>query len=293
MSMSLLVFDIGGQGVKHAIWHESSLLDKGSFATPANWDSLKLAMKEVLVIAQEKHEITGVAISSPGSVDSQAGVIHGISAVQYLHEFEIVKAWQELFELPVSIENDANAAALAELDYGIAKDYKNVAFMIIGSGIGGAIAINGELVKGQHLFAGELGYMLLDHENTLSNLSSSLLQINRHNAAHPEQPIANGLELFSLAEVDDPAAKAMVNEIYDSLARGIYNLSLIIDPELVAIGGGISVRPEITRVLTERVSHLLDRQGAADIKPNIQVCQFFNDANLIGAAVHFERTFLS
>lgn len=289
--MSLLVFDIGGQGVKHAVWHDANLVDKGSFKTPADWESLKFEMKRVLDQAKTQYEIKGVAISSPGSVDSQAGIVNGISAVQYIHGFKIVDAWTDLFELPVSIENDANAAALAELDYGVAKNYQNVAFMIIGSGIGGAIAMNGELVKGRHLFAGELGYMLVNEKNTLSNLASSLLQINRHNEANPDDPIADGIELFKLAENNHAAAKAMVEEIYDSLALGIYNLSLIIDPELVAIGGGISVRPEITTELTARVSSLLDRQGASDIKPNIQVCHFFNDANLIGAVVNFERTF--
>lgn len=289
--MSLLVFDIGGQGVKHAIWQDATLINKGSFQTPTQWEHLKETMKEVLVAAQIQHDITGVAISSPGSVDAKRGVVNGISAVSYLHGFKIVEAWQELFALPVAIENDANAAALAELNYGVAKDYKNVAFMIIGSGIGGAIAMNGELVKGRHLFAGEIGYMLLDKNNTLSNLASSLLQIQRHNEAHPDKTIANGLELFTLAQNNHSKAKAMVNEIYDSLAQGIYNLSLMIDPELVAIGGGISVRPEITTELTKRVSILLETHGAGDIKPNIQVCHFFNDANLIGAAVNFERTF--
>lgn len=291
--MSLLVFDIGGQGVKHAIWQASTLVDKGSFPTPKDWESLKIAMKGVLDAARKHHDITGVAISSPGSVDAHEGVVNGISAVPYLHGFKIVDAWKELFALPVSIENDANAAALAELAYGVAKDYENVAFMIIGSGIGGAVAMNGELIKGRHLFAGEFGYMLLDKKNTLSNLASSYLQIQRHNEAHPEQEIANGLELFNLAQDNHPAAKSMVNEIYDALAQGIYNLSLMIDPELVAIGGGISVRSDITTELTTRVSALLEKQGASDIKPNIQVCHFFNDANLIGAAANFEKTYLS
>lgn len=289
--MSLLVFDIGGQGVKHAIWQDAELLEKGSFSTPADWETLQVKMKAVLDQAQTQFQITGVAISSPGSVDSQAGVVNGISAVPYLHGFKIVEAWTELFGLPVSIENDANAAALAELGYGVAKDYQNVAFMIIGSGIGGAIAMNGQLVKGRHLFAGELGYMLLNKADTLSYLASSLAQINRHNEQHPEQIIANGLELFTQAENEEPAALAMVNEIYDALAQGIYNLSLTIDPELIAIGGGISVRPELTTELSKRVTQLLEFHGAGDVKPNIQVCHFFNDANLIGAAVNYERTF--
>lgn len=290
--MTLLTFDIGGQGIKYAVWKDEALVDKAFFKTPSDWDTLKTKMKGVLNQIREQHDITGVAISSPGSVDSQAGVVKGISAVPYLHDFKIVEAWEELFELPVSIENDANAAALAELGYGVAKNYQNVAFMIIGSGIGGAIAMNGELVKGRHLFAGELGYMAMDRHNTLSNLASSLLQINRHNEAHPEDPIQNGLELFNLSEVGHEAAMVMVEEIYDSLARSLYNISLMIDPELLAIGGGISVRPDIVHQLSTRVNQLLEREGASEIKPNIQVCHFFNDANLIGAAVNFERTFI-
>lgn len=288
--MSLLVFDIGGQGVKYAIWQNNELIEKSSFKTPDNWESLQEELFNVYEQLKNKAEITGVAFSCPGSVDNKAGVINGISAVPYVHGFKIVEAWEKLFNLPVTMENDANAAALAELGYGVAKNYQNVAFMIIGSGIGGAVAINGELVKGRHLFAGEFGYMLMDDTNTLSNLASSLLQITCYNEKNLEDRIENGLELFNLAENGHTEAQAIVDNIYNSLARGIYNLSLVIDPELIAIGGGISVREDIVDQLTKRTKLLLEEQGASEIKPNIQVCHFFNDANLIGAAVNFERT---
>ena len=288
--MSLLVFDIGGQGVKYAIWQHNKLIEKSSFKTPDNWESLQEELFNVYEQLKNKAEITGVAFSCPGTVDNKAGVIHGISSVPYVHGFKIVEAWEKLFNLPVTMENDANAAALAELGYGVAKNYQNVAFMIIGSGIGGAVAINGELVKGRHLFAGEFGYMLMDDTNTLSNLASSLLQITCYNEKNLEDRIENGLELFNLAENGHTEAQAIVDNIYNSLARGIYNLSLVIDPELIAIGGGISVREDIVDQLTKRTKLLLEEQGASEIKPNIQVCHFFNDANLIGAAVNFERT---
>lgn len=288
--MTLLTIDIGGQGIKHAIWKDDKLQDKNTFETPSDWETLKKKMKSVVDQAKLQHDIRGIAMSCPGSVDSQAGIIKGVSAVQYLHGLKIVEAWEELFGLPVSIENDANAAALAELGYGVAKSYQNVAFMIIGTGIGGAIVMNGDLVKGRHLFGGELGYMLLDQQNTLSNLASSRSQISRHNKANPTDLIQNGLELFALAQNGHQAAITIVEEIYDALAQGLYNISLMIDPELLAIGGGISVRPDIVKQLSKRVTYLLEQNGAGDIKPNIQVCHFFNDANLIGAAVHFERT---
>lgn len=286
--MTLLVFDIGGQSVKHAIWDNNELIKKSNFKTPENWDELKRKMSKVVDIAKSTHEILGVGISSPGSVDSDEGIIRGISSVPYIHGFKIIEELQELFDLPVTIENDANCAALAELGYGVAKEYDSVAFMIIGSGIGGAIAINGSLIKGKHLFAGEVGYMLLEKDSTLSNLASSLHQIERHNKTMPTNEIKNGLELFNLADQGYEEAIVIVDEIYDALARGIYNLSLVIDPQLIAIGGGISIREEIVEELMLRSTEYLKQQGASDIKPNIKVCKYFNDSNLIGAAVNFE-----
>lgn len=287
--MSLLVFDIGGQSVKHAVWANSELVEKGSFKTPNNWEALLNSMIEVVEARKVSHKVDGVGISAPGSIDNKAGVIGGTSALPYIHEFKIVEAWEEAFALSVSMENDANCAALAELGYGVAKDYNNVAFMIIGTGIGGAVAMNGELVKGRHLFAGEFGYMLMDPEHTLSREGSSYYQINLHNKANPDAKIENGKELFDLAASGDHKASEIVDGIYDALARGIYNLSLIIDPELIAIGGGISVREDIVDELMARTKVYLEREGAMGLEPNIQVCQFFNDANLIGAAVNYQR----
>lgn len=289
--MSLLVFDIGGQSVKYALWSNEAISEKSSFNTPRTWEELKQEMHQAFLGLNSKYTISGVAISCPGSVDSEKGIIKGISALPYIHNFNIIEEWEKLFKLPISIENDANAAALAELSYGVAKQAENVVFIVIGSGIGGSVAINGELLKGKHLFTGEIGYMLLDKDNTLSNLASSLHQINRHNKNSPDHRIKDGIELFELAKAGNKEAESIVNEIYDSLAQGIYNISVMLDPDLIAIGGGISIRKDIVNQLTIRVNNLLDKQGASDIKPNILTCKFYNDANLIGAAENFQRKF--
>lgn len=111
--MNLFVIDIGGSTIKYATWDGEQLDAKKSLPTPNSWK----AMKEQFIaeIKSSTLEFSGVAISSPGSVDTQAGIIYGLSAIDYIHRFEIKKELEQLFGLPVSIQNDANCAALAEV----------------------------------------------------------------------------------------------------------------------------------------------------------------------------------
>ena len=166
--MSIVVFDIGGSAVKFGLWQEDALTGKGSFGTPKTWNAMKAEMKSVFDGFAAAGSIEGVAISSPGAVDSDAGIIGGISAVPYIHHFPIKAEWETMFGNLVSVENDANCAALAEVWLGAAKDIQHALFIVIGSGIGGAVILNRQLFKGKNLFGGEFGYMLLDGENTLS-----------------------------------------------------------------------------------------------------------------------------
>lgn len=95
-------------------------------------------MKQQFVSELKKStwKFSGVAISSPGSVDTKTGIIYGLSAIEYIHRFEIRKELEALFGLRVSIQNDANCAALAEVWKGNAAEVSNSAFLIIGSGVG-------------------------------------------------------------------------------------------------------------------------------------------------------------
>ena len=119
-------------------------------------------MKTEFLKVLEKHKILGlvdgVAISAPGAVDDKKGIIGGCSAVPYIHDFFIQKELETLFELPVSLENDVNCAALAEVFKGAAKDVDHALFIVIGTGIGGAIIQNRKLHKGRNLFGGEFGF---------------------------------------------------------------------------------------------------------------------------------------
>lgn len=106
--------------------------------------------------AKKEHIIQGVAISSPGAVNKNTGVIEGASALPYIHGFNIQSELETLFALPVSIENDANCAALAEVAFGAAKGCTTALLLVLGTGVGGAVVIDGKVHHGEHLLVGNL-----------------------------------------------------------------------------------------------------------------------------------------
>ncbi|HFI0332185.1 TPA: ROK family protein [Streptococcus suis] len=285
--MVLLAVDIGGTAVKYALYKDNHLQGASSFRTPKTWKEMKAHLFEVRSSFIGEN-IAGVAISSPGAVDVESGVIHGVSAIPYIHEFKIVAELEELFQLPVTIENDANCAALAELAYGVAKYVGTVLFFIIGSGVGGAVAIDGKLHKGPNLFGGKFGYMMLDNGYTLSQSASPVHVANRYSSENGLLSPISGQELFQLSDSGDLTAKEAVESLLQALGRGIFNASLVLNPDLVVLGGALSRRQSLVKEVLERINRLREKTGAQDLTVNLDTCQFFNDANLLGAVAHFQ-----
>ena len=103
-----------------------------------------------------------MALSLPGAVDSETGIIGGSSALDYIHGPNIKEELEKRLQVRVEMENDANCAALAEVWKGAASDVNDCCFIVSGTGIGGAVVKNKRIHKGQHLHGGEFGYMIAD-----------------------------------------------------------------------------------------------------------------------------------
>lgn len=275
--MALLCIDIGGTAVKTATWENDTLSHQGAFPTPNSWDRLKEEIKRLL---KSYDGIEGIAISSPGSVDSHTGLVGGISSVPYIHHFSIKDELNQAFHLPISIENDANCAALAEVYYGAAKEVDNSVLFVIGSGIGGAVIINRQLLKGANLFGGEIGYMMISDTGIASHHASPV-QVAKRNG------FETGLDLFNQAEEENPVALQAIEGLYDAMARSLYNVSLLLNPQRILVGGGISRREDLIPQVKKRLKAYLEENGAHGLEVDLKRCQFGPDANLIGAAVNF------
>lgn len=289
--MALAVFDIGGTTVKYGLWESETLSNRQHFPTPETWDEMKRMLEGVVdtLRAQATEQITGVAFSSPGSVYTDEGVIRGFSAVPYLHHFPIQQELRDLFGLPVTLENDAYCAALAESWLGSAKGKQNVLFLVIGTGVGGALMVNGELFKGRNMFGGEFGYMLLGENETFSDLGSPVRMAQAFTkAVNAPQPVS-GADVFRLAEEGDEVALHHVATLKKNIARGLQNLLVAFNPEMIVIGGGISARPGLVAEIAQLTNGLLLKTNAGDVEVEIVPSEFRNDANLIGAVAAYYR----
>jgi len=289
--MSLLVMDIGGSSVKFAVWEKEQLVDKGSFVTPKTWDEMKQEMVQLKGKIDAKYTIDGVAFSAPGAVNQSKGVIEGASAVPYIHHFPVFFELEELFGCPVSMENDANCAGLAEVWRGAAKGLQNVLFVVIGSGIGGAVIVDGKVRHGKHLFGGEFGYMLLKEDKTFSDLGTAVNMAKRYSKRMELETELSGKEVFELAEQGDEIAKEEVETFYHYLAIGIYNLQYSFDPEKIIIGGGVSSKEGLLDELNAHLAKVVESAKIAPFIPEVAICEFQNDANLIGAVYNYELAF--
>ena len=288
--MSILAFDMGGTSVKYAVW-DGDLKHQSSFKTPDNFEMMKRNLIDAFNRFSQDYTFKGVAISAPGSVDIDRGVIGGISAIPYIHNFEIQKELEELFGVPVSLENDANSAALAELWKGKAKDVDSALFVVVGTGIGGAVIQNRKLIKGKNLFAGEFGIMMLNEELSFSMAGTAVHMARRYcERKNLEVGSVSGKDVFDRAELGDVLAIEEVNNFYDYLSLGIYNIMFTTDPDVIILGGGVTQYEPLVDNLKKRINARLKKIGLDDYQYEITTCEFLSDANLIGAVyAHLDK----
>jgi glucokinase len=284
--MNLAAIDIGGTTIKIATWKDNQLQDKHAIDTPKDLNGFYKALTEEVNKIKKDTKIEGVAISSPGAVNKKTGIIGGSSAIPYIHNFKIVDKLEKRFGLPVSIENDANSAALGELAEGSGKGCDSMAFFVIGTGIGGALIINQKVWHGAHLFGGEFGYMIMG-AHTLSELVSPVAMANRFNERTGKH--LDGKTIFELADKDDPVASDERQTLIHALAVAIYNIQHSFDPEKIVLGGGISNNPELIPLLNKEIDRLRDGLDLVTLKPDIVLCKLKSDANLRGAVADFEQ----
>ena len=285
--MNLAAIDIGGTTIKIATWKDNQLQDKHAIDTPKDLDGFYEALTEEVYKIKKDTKIEGVAISSPGAVNKKTGIIGGSSAIPYIHNFKIVDELEKRFGLPVSVENDANSAALGELAEGSGKGCDSMAFFVIGTGIGGALIINQKVWHGAHLFGGEFGYMIMG-AHTLSELASPVAMANRYNERTGKH--LDGKTIFELADKDDPVASDERQTLIHALAVAIYNIQHSFDPEKIVLGGGISNNPELIPLLNKEIDRLRDDLDLVTLKPDIVLCKLKSDANLRGAVADFAQS---
>ena len=282
--MTLMAFDLGGTSVKYGFYKEGEITTKGSFKTPV---SLNQLIEEMSIVMKGQEKIEGIAISAPGSVNQKERVIEGISAIPYIHFTPIYDLLEKEFGVPVAIENDANCAGLCEVEMGSAKDGKNVVFFVLGTGMGGSVFINRELHTGSHMYGGEFG-MTLNSNGLTGSKNGTLVEASKKYNEKMGTDI-DGIQLLERFDQGKEDAVEIVHDMFDYIAEVLYNVQVIIDPDIVVLGGGISNRSTLPEELSVRMDRLLRNLDIMGAKPKIVNAQYKNDANLYGAVINYKK----
>lgn len=282
-----LVFDIGGSSNKYALIENDKIVEKFSSKQERSMDDLLKFFEDKINSFAKNHKLDGIGFSSPGTVDSSTGNIYGKSAVEFITEYNFAMEIKNKFNLPVAIENDANCAALAEIFYGkVDKNY--LAFLIIGSGIGGAITKNGKIIKGKSLEAGEFGYMLLkNEEGNFDNFSklATLPNIRRKMIKKYGIDESTYLIFDKYMQKKEPYFTE-VDQMFTYLAMGIYNIFYTVNPEKIYLGGAISSDDRFVREIKNKLNTGVFKSIDIEISP----VSFFNDNNLYGAYANLKQS---
>lgn len=284
MLMRIMAFDLGGTSVKYGTYVENELINKGNFITP---DSLEELMEEMTAVINKQEKIEGVAISAPGSVNQKDRVIEGISAIPYIHFTPIYDLFEKEFGVPVTIENDANCAGLCEVERGAAKDGKNIVFFVLGTGMGGSVFINRQLYTGSHMYGGEFGMSLNSNGKTGSKNGTLVAAAQKYNEEMGTN--LDGIQLLDLYDQGQTEAVKIIDQMFNAIAEILYNVQVIIDPDTIVLGGGISNRATLSEELTVRMDKHLEELDILGAKPKIVNAQYKNDANLYGAVINYKK----
>ncbi len=287
--------DVGGTAIKYALMSEDAeILEKGEVKTPM--EGLEVYLDTLQSIYENyKGQVEAIVMSAPGKIDARSGYCYTSGALKYADNTNMKELMEERCGVPFSIENDAKAAALAELWKGSMKGINNGTVITLGTAIGGAIIINGQLYRGSTFAAGEYSNIGMQFSDALAPHSSWYrcgsvgILCTKYAAEIGAEPTQmNGRILFTDANNGNEIAQKLIREYAYGIVSGIFSLQVILDMQRVAIGGGISKQPILMQYMQEELDRIFEEKGNGPMsKPEIVSCTFGNDANMIGALYHY------
>lgn len=300
--MKYLSIDIGGTFIKYSIiTQEAKIIEKSKVKTPReeNEGTLKDFINILVDIYDEyRGEVDGVAISMPGMLDSNTGYLYTSGSLEYASNINIIQLLKDKIDVPITVENDGKCAALAELWQGELVNVDNGAVVVLGTGVAGGIIINGKLHKGRHFSAGEFSYIVDGSENItelnsywgiISSVTKLIELVAEQIGIHQDE--LDGEKIFEMANRGDKKVLKALDIYAKNLAIKIYNLQVLLDLDLIAIGGGISQQPLLLDYINKNIDDFIKVNPLREIgpiipTPKVTTCRYFNDSNLIGALYH-------
>lgn len=274
------------------------------------------AIEEIYREYKKNYDIQGIAMSLPGQVDVEAGICYGGGALPYLDKAHLADIISKRCDgLNVALENDGKCAALSEIWQGNAKDRSSAVVLVFGTGVGGGIVIDRKILHGKGMVAGEISYLFEDiNRNNIYDLvplEATLKDVNKKDrvrlpdgaiwtmqasvsALRREVAAIKGMRedeltgemIFKWDEEGDEAVHNVLEDWYLNIAKHCMNMHVMLAPDIILLGGGISAEPKFIEGVKKYVDILAKFSIIYD-EMEIGLCKFGNDSNLIGALFNY------
>ena len=315
MKEKLIGVDLGGTTVKFAIltaegeiqqkWAiETNTLEEGSHIVP---DIVESINHHINLYDMDKEDFIGIGMGSPGTVDREAGTVIGA----YNLDWKTLQPVKEQIEagtgIPFAIDNDANVAALGERWRGAGNNEGDVVLVTLGTGVGGGIIAESNLLHGVVGAAGEIGHITVDTTDSAfdctcgkkgcletvasatgvvrvaQQLSEEYAGASQIKAAIDDGQDVTAKDIYDAAKAGDKFANMVVDKVHHYLGLACANIGNMLNPSYIVIGGGVSAAGDF---LLNAVKDYFNQYTFPAVRENTQLklAELGNDAGVIGAA---------
>ena len=289
--MKIVAVDIGGTSIKSGIWDGEKITEwkeQPSYAKKGG-DAL---IQRVQTIIKSYGTFDALGISTAGQVDVENGSIYYANEnIPNYTGMKVKKILADTFRTPVFVENDVNAAALGEAQFGAGKDVADFLCLTYGTGVGGAIVINRQIYRGSRWSAGSFGGILVHPEDMTpgkefsgcyENYASVTALIKK--ACQIDGSLQNGRAIFEA--LDRSAVFRLVDQWIGEIVYGLVTLVHVLNPSRIVLGGGIMEQPFISMEVRQR---LLSLVSPGMRTTEIVRAELGNQAGFLGAAYEAEK----
>lgn len=314
MAKKIIAIDLGGTSVKMAIvtqegeiqhkWSiRTNIIEEGRHIIPEIIASIQ---EQLRLLQLESTDFLGVGIGTPGMVDVEQGTVIGAYNLNWTKKQAIAQQINDGLQLPCYVDNDANVAALGEQWQGAGDNESDVVMVTLGTGVGGGVVINHQLVHGASGAAGEIGHITIDPHidiactcgkiGCLEAVASATGIVNLARKYSMEyagdsslkERIDNGedvdaKDIFEASKSNDPYANHIVDRFAKYLGLACSHIANTLNPQRIVLGGGVSSAGEYLR---EKVEHYYQQYTFPQIRnvTTINLATLGNDAGILGAA---------
>lgn len=299
--------DIGGTTVKIGLFdREGCVLDKweiptvkdneGASILPDVAQSLLDKMKEKGI---ERDDLVGIGVGAPGAVDRDGNLVSGAVNLGW-KSFNIPEVLSAYIDVPVKAANDANAAAFGEMWQGGGKGYTNMVAVTLGTGVGGGIIVDGNILTGASGGGGEIGHIHINDDEAEScgcgkkgcleqyASATGIVRLAKRRLEKDDTPsvlredAVSAKTVFDAVKAGDRIAIEIAEEFGTYLGKGLANVANVVNPEIFVIGGGVSKAGEILLTFVEPVFQKYAFRACRNVE--FALAKLGNDAGIYGAA---------